>query len=301
MKKILALSILGAALSTPASAAPTLSAQSIIVNPLPSTVSVRVWTDRDSSGAATPDYAPGEKIRLYTSVSQDAYVYLFNVDPNGQVDLILPNRYQGGANFLKAGAVKVFPAAGDAFTFDIAAPYGVNKVLALASKTQLNLSEIATFKGQQNSFASVNVQGQGQLAQALSIVVTPVPQSSWDSATAYYRVANRVALTPPQAQPLTVQPTAQPVAQPLSVTVSPAAALPWGNAREWKMTVESRSDLRAIHDGYVARLKVSGYSLTKTEVKNNEIKSELRAAGGGKVELSVKRKGNRVEIKVERD
>ena len=107
MKKILTLSAL-AALAAPAGAAPTISAQSIIVNPLPSTVNVRVWTDRDSSGAATPDYAPGEKIRLYTSVAQDAYVYLFNVDPNGQVDLILPNKYQGGANFLKAGAVKVF-------------------------------------------------------------------------------------------------------------------------------------------------------------------------------------------------
>ncbi|PNY81587.1 DUF4384 domain-containing protein [Deinococcus koreensis] len=315
MKKILALSVLSTALAAPANAAPTISAQSIIVNPLPSTVSVRVWTDRDSSGAATPDYAPGEKIRLYTSVSQDAYVYLFNVDPNGQVDLILPNRYQSGANFLKAGAVKVFPAAGDAFTFDIAAPYGVNKVLALASKTQLNLSEIATFKSQQNSFASVNVQGQGELAQALSIVVTPVPQNSWDSATAFYRVANRVANAPGQAaplqtapmqtqpvraQPLAVQPAPQ-TAQALSIAVSPAAPLPWGNAREWKTSVDNRSDLRAIHDEYAARLKASGYSLTKTDTKNNEIKSEFRRSGGGKAELSVKRKGGRVEIKVERD
>lgn len=309
MKKILALSVISAVLAAPAGAAPTISAQSIIVNPLPSTVDVRVWTDRDASGAATPDYAPGEKIRLYTSVSQDAYVYLFNVDPNGQVDLILPNRYQGGANFLKAGAVKVFPAAGDAFTFDIAAPYGVNKVLALASKTQLNLSDIATFKSQQNTFASVSVQGQGQLAQALSIVVTPVPQNGWDSATAFYRVVNRAVgvplpASPVQAQPLAVQPTprsAPQTAQALSIAVSPAAPLPWGNAREWKTSVENRSDLRAVHDEYAARLKASGYTLTKTQSKSNELKSEFRKSGGGKAELSVKRKGKRVEIKVERD
>src|SRR6476469_6278797 len=124
MKKILALTLLGTALATPPHPAPSISAQSIIVNPVPSPVNVRVWTDRDSSGAGTPDYLPGEKIRLYTSVAQDAYVYLFNVDPAGQVDLILPNRYQGGGNFLKAGSVKVFPGAGDGFTFDIAAPYG---------------------------------------------------------------------------------------------------------------------------------------------------------------------------------
>ena len=282
------------ALAAPVGAAPTISAQSIIVNPVPTAVNVRIWTDRDASGTATPDYAPGEKIRLYTSVSQDAYVYLFNVDPNGQVDLILPNKYQGGANFLKAGAVKVFPGAGDGFTFDIAAPYGVNKVLALASRSPLNLSDIATFKSQQNTFATVSVQGQGQLAQALSIVVTPVAQNSWDSATAFYRV-NPVA-SPPQAQPLTVQP-----AQPPTVTVSPAPGLPWGTAREWKTTTDSRRDLRAIHDDYAARLKGAGYTLLSIKTKKNEVKSEFRAAGGDRAELSVKRKGNRIEIKVERN
>lgn len=45
-------SILGAA--TPALAAPKLSAQSIIVNPVPTDLSVKVWVDRDTSGDRTP-------------------------------------------------------------------------------------------------------------------------------------------------------------------------------------------------------------------------------------------------------
>ncbi|CAM4383117.1 DUF4384 domain-containing protein [Deinococcus marmoris] len=272
--------LLAAGLGGPAHAAPQISAQSIIVNPVQTTVDVKVWTDRDSSGTRTPSYAPGERIRLYASVSQDAYVYLFNVDPNGQVDLILPNKYQGGANFLKAGAVKVFPAAGDPFTFDIAAPYGVNKVLALASKTALNLDQIATFKSGQNSFADVNVKGQQGLAQALSIVVTPVPQNTWDSATAFYQVVARASAAVPV---LPVQPGS-----------------PWGNARKWQTVVAAPSDLRALHDSYAARLKAEGYVQTKLKIKKNEIESEYRR-GNDEAELEVKRKDKGVEIKLERD
>ncbi len=285
-KHLFAVTIALAAVSStgPAQAAPTLSAQSIIVNPVTSELGVKVWTDRDSSGTGTPAYAPGEKIRLYTSVTQDAYVYLFNVDPQGQVDLILPNRYQGGANFLKANVVKAFPSAGDPFSFDIAAPYGVNKVLAVASRTPLNLDQIATFRAEQNSFASVKVTGQQGLAQALSIVVTPLPQNSWVSDTAFYTVAARAVSAP----------------QPVRPTPAPVVVNPWGTQREWRITIDNRTDLRQQHDAYAAKLRSEGYVLVKTSVKNNEIQSEFRRAGGGKAELKVKRKGNRTEITVER-
>ncbi|GGL13384.1 DUF4384 domain-containing protein [Deinococcus radiotolerans] len=303
MKTKLFLTVLSATLGLggPALAAPTLSAQSIIVNPVATDLSVKVWTDRDSSGAGTPSYRPGDKIRLFTSVNQDAYVYLFNVDPQGQVDLILPNRFQGGANFLKANTVKAFPSAGDPFTFDIAAPYGVNKVLALASRTPLNLDQIASFKSQ-NSFASVTVSGQAGLAQALSIVVTPVPQNSWVTDTAFYAVAAPTATaaplrTAPAAAPTAAQPAPR-TAQALSVTVQPAS--PWGNAREWSTTVANQADLRALHDRYAAFLRAEGYTLTELKSKPSEVHSEYRRANGGKAELTVKRKGNRVEIKVER-
>lgn len=301
MKATLSLTVLMGALGSVVMAAPTLSPQSIIVNPVPTELSVKVWTDRDASGAQTPSYAPGEKIRLFTSVNQDAYVYLFNVDPQGQVDLILPNRFQGGENFLKANTVKAFPAAGDAFTFDIAAPYGVNKVLALASRTPLNLDQIATFRSGQNSFAAVRVTGQQGLAQALSIVVTPVPQNSWVTDTAYYAVAARSAAVPLTA-PVAQAPAAQAprTAQALSVQVSPTGAAPWGSAREWSTVVDNQQDLRALHDRYAAFLKAEGYVQSSVKNKPSEVKSEYRRANGGKAELTVKRKGNRVEVKVER-
>lgn len=301
MKKLLTLATLSALLGSSANAQGTLSAQSIIVNPAPSSVAVRVWTDRDSSGTAVPAYTPGEKIRLYASVNQDAYVYLFNVDPNGAVNMILPNNYQGGANFLKANTVRAFPAAGDPYTFDIAAPYGTNKVLALASKTPLNLRDIATFKSQQSGFATVNVQGQQQLAQALSIVVQPIQQNTWNSATAYYQVVTRSVAAPVQpARPIVVQPA--PV-RPVPVRPAPAPVFnhPWGNQRTWNASMDSRSDLRQLHDQYAAYLRAEGFTLTSSREKRNEIESTFRNAQGQQATLELKRKGNRVEIKVERN
>nr|WP_184029976.1 DUF4384 domain-containing protein [Deinococcus budaensis] len=306
--------LLGTLLACGASASPVISAQSIIVNPVPTSLSVRVWTDRDLGGRQVPSYAPGERIRLYTSVNQDAYVYLFNVDPQGSVDLVLPNKYQGGANFLKANTTRAFPAASDPFTFDIAAPYGVNKVLALASRRPLDLGEIATFKTQPNSFATVGVKGQQQLAQALSIVVTPVDQQSWISDTALYNVAAPgaqataaplqtpapAASTPARGAPIQPLP-GTPTASALSVTVKPAAPqpAPLPGGREWRTTVERQGSLSSTYAEYAARLKAEGYSQVGSKQAGNHIRGEFRK-GEGRATLEVKQKGRRFEVTLSR-
>ena len=310
-----------------ASAAPQISAQSIIVNPVPTSLSVKVWTDRDSSGTQASNYAPGERIRLYTSVNQDAYVYLFNVDPRGHVDLILPNRFQGGGNFLKANVTRTFPADSDPFTFNIAAPYGLNKVLALASRTPLKLDQIASFKAQQNSFATVNVQGQEKLAQALSIVVNPVPAESWISATAYYNVAQPGAAAPLQtpaaqtaptgsAQPGSAQsgsnqPTAsqpprgtpiqpvQPKASALSVNVQPSGPQPLPAGREWEAVVERGGSLSEVYAEFAARVRAEGYTQASARQTGNHIRGEFRK-GEARATLEVKQKGKRFEVKFSR-
>ncbi|THF86504.1 DUF4384 domain-containing protein [Deinococcus sp. KSM4-11] len=182
-------SLLG--LGAPALAAPRISAQSIIVNPVPTSLSVQVWVNRDPYGNGTPSYRIGENISVSARVSEDAYVYLFNINPDGTTDQILPNRL-GGGNYVRAGQVRTFPSAGDNFQFNIAGPYGLNKVLVIASRHQLNLSELSSYSGG-GAFATVKPQDPGRLAQALSIVVDPVsqpvPQQDWTSDAVQYNVA----------------------------------------------------------------------------------------------------------------
>jgi len=198
MKRAL-LAIAGGMIIGQALAVPQISPQRIIVNPVETALKVSVWVDKAPNDPnATPDYFPGEDIHISTRVNQDAYVYLFNVDADGHVDLILPNKYASGDNFLKANTTKVFPGDNDGFTYEIAAPYGVNKVLALASKTALDLNTLAKFQSNQG-FATVSATNQNQLAQKLSIIVKPIPQESWITATAFYNVA-RPGTTPAPVQ-----------------------------------------------------------------------------------------------------
>ncbi|MFC3915649.1 DUF4384 domain-containing protein [Deinococcus metalli] len=186
MNKILM--IPAALLLSTAAAAPKISAQSIIVNPTTPDLSVSVRVDKDTSGQQNPAYKVGEAISISTTVNRDAYVYLFNVNPDGTVDQILPNRLSS-ENLVKANTTKTFPAEGDSFKYTVAGPIGQNKVLALASLTPLNLDQISSFKTQQDQFATVNAKTQAGLAQALSIVVSPIPQNSWVSDTSFYTVA----------------------------------------------------------------------------------------------------------------
>ncbi|MVN86654.1 DUF4384 domain-containing protein [Deinococcus sp. HMF7620] len=188
MKKFLF--IPAALLLSTAAAAPKISAQSIIVNPTQPDLQVSVRVDKDASGAQNPAYRVGDKISISASANRDAYVYLFNVNPDGSVDQILPNRLSE-SNFVKAGTTKTFPSADDNFNYTVAGPIGQNKVLALASLTELNLDQISSFKTTQDQFATVNAKNQAGLAQALSIVVNPLPQNSWVSDTAFYTVAAR--------------------------------------------------------------------------------------------------------------
>lgn len=172
-----------------------LSPQAIIVNPVPD-YSVEVFVDRDPSGDATPSYAVGEQITVGVRVSEDAYVYLFNVRSDSTVNQILPNNYDadGQNNFVRAGETKYFPPQGAAYAFQLDAPEGLDKVIAVASRTQLDTSTLASFAADPN-FASSQLGEQG-FAEALSIIVEPLPQADWVSDTALIYVGSTAPPAP---------------------------------------------------------------------------------------------------------
>ena len=169
-----------------------ISPQSIVVNPKPS-FNVEVFTDRDTSGEGIPTYQIGEQITIGVRVSSAAYIYLFNIKSNGEIQQILPNRYdqQGQNNFLEVGQTRYFPRPDAPYTFDIAEPRGLDKVIAVASKDPIDTSQLANFS-QDPNFASSNA-GEQSFAQSLSIVVRPKPQNSWVTDTALLYVGSAPA------------------------------------------------------------------------------------------------------------
>jgi len=168
-----------------------ISPESIVVNPNPAPdFNVRVTLDKSQSGNARPVYQLGENVQITVRVSQSAYVYLFSVKPNGEITQILPNRYdqQGRDNHLRAGESRTFPPSNARYSFSVAPPTGLSKVIAVASKKQLDTSQLAHFSNGQ-SFASSNI-GQQGFARGFAIIVKPLPQQDWVTDTALYYVGN---------------------------------------------------------------------------------------------------------------
>ncbi len=198
--------LVSASLSSAQEAGAVLSPQAIVVNPVPD-YSVEVFVDRDPTGNATPTYAVGEQLTVGVRVSEDAYVYLFDVRSDGTVNQILPNNYDadGQNNFVRAGETKYFPPQGAAYAFQLDAPEGLDKVIAVASRTQLDTSTLASFAADPN-FASSQI-GEEGFAQALSIIVKPLPQADWVSDTALLYVGSSA---PPAPQYGTISVTSEP-------------------------------------------------------------------------------------------
>jgi hypothetical protein len=166
------------------------SPQTIVVNPRP-TFSVEVFTDKDPSGNSTPSYQIGERISVGVRVSEAAYVYVFNIRSTGEVQQILPNRYDqdGQNNYLQAGQTKYFPPQGARYAFNVDGPNGLDKLIAVASRSQLDTNQLASFNADPN-FASSNIGEQG-FAQTFSIIVTPIAQNDWVTDTALMYVGSR--------------------------------------------------------------------------------------------------------------
>jgi hypothetical protein len=174
----------------------------IVVNPTPG-FGVQVRVDKDSTGRGAPIYFEGDAIRLSVTVSEEAYVYLFNVSADGSITQFFPNRLDGAANRVRAGQVlQVPPATGARYSLTVAEPFGVDKVIAVASRRPLDTSTLAAFASdfapdapaatecRVDCFASSDL-GQDGLAQTLRIVVAPLPQADWVTDTVRFQVRRR--------------------------------------------------------------------------------------------------------------
>jgi Domain of unknown function (DUF4384) len=282
----LTLSTFAIALSS-AFATPQISPQSIIVNPVAASLSVNVSVDRAGSN---PVYNIGDSIKVNVRVSDDAYVYLFSVHADGQIDQILPNRLSGGSQFLRAGESRSFPPAGGAYTLSVDGPSGQDKVLAVASKRQLDTSEIASFRGNQ-PFATSSIQGQDNLARALSIVVQPVPASDWVTAVTYFQVQPRYATTAPAPAPVVSTPVRNTttISVEYGLNVYPGSVIiSFDNPNNDFIDVQlsSSANFNTVVQFYGQTLERNGWQMV------------ARAGNNSKVRLMFRRSGDTIELEI---
>ncbi len=168
---------------------PVVRPQAVIVNPAPTELKVLVGLNKPG---ANPLYLEGENLKISVNVNQDAYVYVFNIQSTGAITVLLPNGFPGGQQpFLRAGETRTFPGTNDKYQLNIQAPFGQEKIFALASKNPLNLSGIIP-QVQSGNFVNATVQGSDGLARPLAVVVTPLPPTDWTTAFVDFTTARPV-------------------------------------------------------------------------------------------------------------
>ena len=146
----------------------------IIPDPTPQPLTVNIWTDKSN-------YMVSERVTIFFSVNQAAFIYIYDIQPDGIVRLIFPNAYSQG-NFVYAGTHTLPDGQ---YKFTVAPPTGTEHLQIFASPVDLGLAppyfgEPFPMAGSSPGSASGQIQ-----ARIMGIVPEPLWATAWTSFTIY--------------------------------------------------------------------------------------------------------------------
>ncbi len=95
----------------------------IVEPPDPAGLTVRIWTDK-------PVYAVGEVAQISFEINRDAYIYIWDIMPDGRVQQIFPNQYEQ-ENYFRAGQHTI-PSPGRGYSLRVEPPLGTEWLQILA-------------------------------------------------------------------------------------------------------------------------------------------------------------------------
>lgn len=110
---------------------------------------IRIWTERSETRRTTRNilvvpkqefsqYRLGEKVTAYFESSADAYVYMLNIGPTGDMTPIFPNDYSSD-NHVKSGRQYTFPDESAPFDWILQEPAGAEIIKVIAAKVSLDI------------------------------------------------------------------------------------------------------------------------------------------------------------------
>ncbi len=112
---------------------------------------IRVWTERGEKRESKRNmvtvpkkefgqYKIGGSVVLYFQSDTDAYVYMINIGPTGDITHIFPNEYVSD-NKVKGGKKQTFPDKDASFEWILQEPAGVETVKAVATKVPVDIEQ----------------------------------------------------------------------------------------------------------------------------------------------------------------
>ncbi len=141
----------------------------IVPSPCPGSLTVKVWTDKQT-------YSVGENAQIYFSVNQQAFVYIYDLQPDGVVRMVFPNAYSQN-NFVSPGT-HVLPDTN--YKFLITPPTGLEKLQIFASLVPLNLTP--------NNYSEPYPQTSPNCIKGQIMGITP--QATWTTAWTTFTITS---------------------------------------------------------------------------------------------------------------
>ena len=153
--------------------------QTIIIGPEESALDIDIRTNK-------PRYKPEETLRIHLELNRDAYVYIYNVRPDGRVRLLFPNGFARN-NYLTAGN-HTLPATND-YSLVVSEPLGVESLQAIASTTPLPIPDLSSQSLDEQAFPVLG-QGIQEVKPDVEAIITETsPSEGWASAWTQFLVA----------------------------------------------------------------------------------------------------------------
>jgi len=163
--------------------------KTIIIEPPPQTdFKIDVWTNKGDNS----NYSVGENIIISFKVTYDSYVYIYDINANGEIRLIFPNRFQKD-NFARANVVYSIPSPKDTYRLVVTEPYGREVIQAIASKSPLSVFEGYRANLDREAFPLIQ-EGAERFTEKLKKDIEIIPPSSikpvpnWTSDTTVFYV-----------------------------------------------------------------------------------------------------------------
>lgn len=94
-------------------------------------LNIQVWMDRAA-------YAVGETAKIFFEINKPAYVYIYDIQADGQLLNIFPNQFTALMNPLPPGTYAL--PDNDRYKISVAPPLGTDKIVAIASGQPLQLT-----------------------------------------------------------------------------------------------------------------------------------------------------------------
>ncbi len=155
--------------------------EGILVSPPESAFSIKIKTDRQV-------YSPKEALKIQLELSRDAYVYVYDINPEGQATLLFPNGFSWD-NFLKAGR-HTLPDR-PTYSWVVTEPLGVELLQAIALLKPLALPELVA--QDENPFPQLSDDPKALRAQIQKLIEITVEPDEWAADWTQFLIAPAVA------------------------------------------------------------------------------------------------------------